>query len=196
MEVVFLRGSSNGGGVGEVVWLIGAGVGIGDCLRSILDKVIGVGSVEVSGVGSGVGSGEVSGVGSAGAEIQEHRQSSRGFLFSGTGGVVIGINEGEVEGEGEGEGEAVGVIGGVGEGGGVMGLGRFTTIFLNFFLPDRFFRYVGFSLSFWVAIWQLMRSPNNISWHGISFPLSSHTCSRLFTKGKVLMTLNFVPIFP
>ena len=189
MEVAcsFLRTyfSSINGSMVEVVRLIGAGVGIGDCLRSLLDKVIGVGSVEVSGVGSGVGSGEVSGVGSAGAEIQEHRQFSRGFLFSGTGGVVIGINEGEVEGEGEGEGEAVGVIGGVGEGGGVMGLGRFTTIFLNFFLPDRFFRYVGFSLSFWVAIWQLMRSPNNISWHGISFSLSSLTCLRFFTKGKV-----------
>ena len=123
----------------EVVRLIGAGVGIGDCLRSLLDKVIGVGSVEVSGVGSGVGSGEVSGVGSAGAEIQEHRQFSRGFLFSGTRSVVIGINEGE----GEVEGEAVGVIGGVGEGGGVMGLGRSTVIFLNLFLPDRFVRYVG-----------------------------------------------------
>ena len=155
----------------EVVRLLGAGVGIGDCLHSLLDEVIGVGSVEVSGVGSG----EVSGVGSAGAEIQEHRQFSRGFLFSGT--FVVGVNEGE--------GEAVGVIGGVGEGGGVMGLGRFTTIFLNFFLPDRFFRYVGFSLSFWVAIWQLMRSPNKISWHGISFPLSSLTCLRFFTKGKV-----------
>ena len=187
--------------MGEVVWLIGAGVGIGDCLRSLIDEFLGVGSVEVSGVGSG----EVSGVDSAGAEIQEHRQFSRGFLFSGnfgdcrgadilieSKGVILGVNEGE-----EAVGVGIGVIGGVGEGGGVMGLGHSTIIFLNFFLPDRFFRYVGFSLSFWVAIWQLMRSPNNISWHGISFPLSSLICSRLFfTKGKVLMTLNFVPIFP
>merc|ERR1719464_1953411 len=110
--------------------------------------------------------------------------------------VCEGEGEVEVEGEGEGKGEAVGV--GVGEGGGVMGLGRSTTIFLNFFLPDRFVRYVGYFLSFLVANWQLMRSPNNISWHGISFSLSSLTCVRLFTKGKVSgrMILNFVPTFP
>ena len=104
------------------------------------------------------------------------------------------IFEGEVIGEVEGEGVGVGV----GEGGGVMGLGRSTTIFLNFFLPDRFVRYVGYFLSFLVANWQLMRSPNNISWHGISFSLSSLTCVRLFTKGKVSgrMILNFVPTFP
>jgi hypothetical protein len=190
MEVAcsFLRTyfSSINGSMIEVVRLLGAGVGIGDCLCSLLDEVIGVGSVEVSGVGSG----EVSGVGSAGAEIQEHRQFSRGFLFSCN---FEGEGEGKGEGEGEGEGEAVGVgvsvgvgVGeGGGEGGGVMGLGRFTTIFLNFSLPDRFVRYVGYLLSFLVGNWQLMRSPNNISWHGISFSLPSLTCLRFFTKGKV-----------
>ena len=143
--------------MGEVVWLIGAGVGIGDCLRSLIDEFLGVGSVEVSGVGSG----EVSGVDSAGAEIQEHRQFSRGFLFSGnfgdcrgadilieSKGVILGVNEGE-----EAVGVGIGVIGGVGEGGGVTGLGRSTVIFLNFFLPDRFVRYVGCFMSFLVGNW-------------------------------------------
>ena len=72
---------------------------------------------------------------------------------------VVGEGEVEVEGEDEGVGEAVGV----GEGGGVMGLGRSTTIFLNFSLPDRFVRYLGYFLSFLVANWQLMRSPNRTS---------------------------------
>ena len=106
--------------------------------------------------------------------------------------VIIGVIEGKTVGE------FVGVGVGVGEGVGVMGLGRSTTIFLNFFLPDRFVRYVGYFLSFLVANWQLMRSPNNISWHGISFSLSSLTCVRLFTKGKVSgrKILDFVPTFP
>ena len=169
--------------MGEVVSLVGAGVGIGDCLLSHLGEVLGVGSGDVSGVGSAVGVGD-------GGEIQEHRQFSRGFLFGGNSvncggackliesrGVIIGVNEGEAVG--------VGIIVGVGEGGGVMGLGRSTTIFLNFFLPDRFVRYVGYLLSFFVANWQLLRLPNNTSWHGISFRLSSMTFPRFFTKGKV-----------
>ena len=167
----------------EVVSSLCVGVGLGDCLRSFICEVFIVGSVEVSDVGSD----ELSGVGSAGAEIQEHRQFSRGFTYSflflgkfvncggesikSRGVVVIGGNEG------------VGV--GVGEGDGVLGLGRSTTIFLNFFLPDRFVRNVGYFLSFLLGNWQLLRSPNNISWHWISFPLSSLNFLRVFTKGKV-----------